>query len=40
MTNAAAGILTRRSPAVVAHHCEKASFENGATTRFSTASAM
>ena len=35
----AAGILTHRSAAVVAHQSANASFEHGATTRFSVASA-
>src|ERR1035437_3129913 len=36
---AATGTLVNRGPAVVAHHCSKASFEHGATTRFKVASA-
>ena len=39
-SSAAAGRRTKRSPAVVAHHSEKASFEQGSTTRFKVARAM
>jgi len=36
---AATGTLVNRGPAVVAHHCSKASVLHGATTRFNVASA-
>ena len=38
-SNPAAGTLTHRSPAVVAHQSAKASFDRGATNRFAHASA-
>ena len=39
-SSAAAPKRTKRSPAVLAHHSEKASFEHGSTTRLSAAKAM